>query len=74
MFGAGFSRNAQGRSSDIRAFPSWVQLGEDMYDVLYPASNAGAAAREDEKRRAELPLTSSDALYRDYWSPRTRSC
>ena len=53
MVGAGFSRNAESHSPDVPPFPSWAQLGEAMYDVLYPAdTTAGVGAEFDRKQAA----------------------
>lgn len=52
MIGAGFSRNAESRSPGAPPYPSWAQLGEAMYDVLYPVGAGGVVVRKDEKRRA----------------------
>lgn len=52
MVGAGFSRHAESHSPGVPIFPSWAQLGEAMYDVLYPADTTGAGSESERKQAA----------------------
>ena len=43
MVGSGFSRNASTTSSDAHVAPTWADLAEALYNILYPTGEYGGS-------------------------------
>lgn len=52
MVGAGFSRNAQRVLAGAPVLPSWSELAEQLYDVLYPSTGVSSEASMLRRARA----------------------